>query len=550
MAAASQILSENARLLKSKASKYSILGVLIAAVTVVTATLLSAYFGNGNSLSVDAIVSIQKTNPVLWVLDLLPFFFAFWGQYTSSLMAFEAGAMVLDQTTDLRTQAATLEHQIAHQSTHDMLTGLPNRVLFIDRLEHALQMVRSEHEQLAVLILDLDGFKEINDTLGHHNGDRVLKSVATRMRNAIAISTTLARMGGDEFGIILTDISGPKDIEKVVRSIQMALEPQAVIEGVTINLAASMGAVLAPEHGRDADTLMQRADVAMYVAKDEHSGFVLYSSDLDAHSPQRLTLIGELRQAIQSSELELYYQPKVGGADGSVIGAEALIRWNHPRYGLLEPNEFIPMAERTGIIKELSIWVIRQALKDLDNWHAQAPGIELAINLTAHSLLDPEFPNVVAGLLAARAAARGTLSMEITESSLMADQERALQNLSQLSDMGIRIIIDDFGTGYSSMAYLKKLPIKEIKIDQTFITGMRTDKNDAIIVNAIIQLAHNLDLTVTAEGVETGEIYDKLRALGCNAMQGMYVGMPMKAPELAPWMDNWRQQHARQQGAA
>lgn len=549
MATASQILSENARLLKSKASKYSILGVLIAAGTVVIATLFSAYFNNGNSLSTDAVISAQKTNPVLWVLDLLPFFFAFWGQYTSSLMAFEAGAMVLDQTTDLRTQTASLEHQIAHQSTHDSLTGLPNRVLFTDRLEHALQTVRSAHEQLAVLIMDLDGFKEINDTLGHYNGDRVLKSAATRMQNVVSASTTLARLGGDEFGLILTDISGPKDLEKVVRSIQKALEPQAVLEGVTLNLAASMGAALAPEHGRDADTLMQRADVAMYVAKDEKRGYVLYSSDLDAHSPQRLTLIGELRQAIQDNELELYYQPKVSGKDGRVLGAEALVRWNHSRYGLLQPAEFIPMAERTGIIKELSIWVMRKALQDMDAWHSAVPGIEVAINLTAHSLLDPEFPNVVAGLLAARETSQGTLSMEITESALMGDQERVMNIISQLAEMGIRIGIDDFGTGYSSMAYLKKVPVKEIKIDQTFVIGMRTDKNDAIIVNAIIQLAHNLGLTVTAEGVETGETFDKLRALGCDAIQGMYIGMPMKAAELIPWMENWRATLQRQ-GAA
>lgn len=546
MAALSEVLSENARLLKSKASKRSIFGVLIAVVAVIAATLLSAYFTNGNSLSLNAVVNAQKTNPVLWVLDLLPFFFAFWGQYTSSLMAFEAGAMVLDQTNELRTQAATLEHQIAHQSTHDSLTGLPNRALFTDRLEHALHTVRSVKEQLAVLILDLDGFKEINDTLGHYNGDRVLKSAATRMRNAIAGSITLARLGGDEFGIILTDISGPKAIDNTVHSIKKALEPPAVLEGITISLAASMGAALAPGHGRDADTLMQRADVAMYVAKDEHRGYVLYSTDLDSHSPQRLTLIGELRQAMQANELELYYMPKVKGADGQILGAEGLARWNHPRYGLLKPADFIPMAERTGIIKELSIWVIRRALEDMDAWHAAVPGVEISINMTAHSLLDPDFPNVVAGLLAAREASRGVLCMEITESILVADQERTLNILNQLSEMGIRIGIDDFGTGYSSMAYLKKLPIREIKIDQTFVTGMNADKNDAIIVNAIVQLAHNLGLTVTAEGVETGDIFDKLRALGCDHMQGRYVGMPMKTSELAPWMQSWRhilQQH-------
>jgi len=549
MAVATQILSENARLLKQKASKYSILGVLIAALAVILATVISAYFSNGNSLSLEAVISAQSSNPVLWVLDLLPFFFAFWGQYTSSMMAYEGGAMVLDQTSELRTQAATLEQQIAHQSTHDSLTGLPNRTLFTDRLEQALQMVRSEHEQLGVLIMDLDGFKEINDTLGHYNGDRVLKSAATRMQNVVSGTTTLARLGGDEFGLILTDLSGPKDLEKVVHNIQKALEPQAVLEGVTLHLAASMGAALAPRHGRDADTLMQRADVAMYVAKDEKRGYMLYSTDLDAHSPQRLTLIGELRQAIQNNDLQLYYQPKVSGVDRRVLGAEALVRWNHARYGLLLPDEFIPMAERTGIIKELTNWVMRNALKDMDSWDAEFPGMSVAINITAHSLLDPEFPNAVAGMMATRESTRGALALEITESALMGDQDRVMSIISQLAEMGIHLSIDDFGTGYSSLAYLTKVSVKEIKIDQTFVIGMQTVKKDAIIVNAIIQLAHNLGLTVTAEGVESGENFERLRALGCDAMQGMYISMPMKAKELAAWMKDW-QTTLKRQGAA
>ena len=549
MAVATQILSENARLLKQKASKYSILGVLIAALAVIVATVISAYFSNGNSLSLEAVISAQSSNPVLWVLDLLPFFFAFWGQYTSSMMAYEGGAMVLDQTSELRTQAATLEQQIAHQSTHDSLTGLPNRTLFIDRLEQALQMVHSEHEQLGVLIMDLDGFKEINDTLGHYNGDRVLKGAATRMQNVVSGTTTLARLGGDEFGLILTDLSGPRDMEKVVHNIQKALEPQAVLEGVTIHLAASMGAVLAPQHGRDADTLMQRADVAMYMAKYEKRGYMLYSSDLDAHSPQRLTLIGELRQAIQNNDLQLYYQPKVSGVDRHILGAEALVRWNHARYGLLLPDEFIPMAERTGIIKELTNWVMRNALKDMDSWDAEFPGMSVAINITAHSLLDPEFPNAVAGIMATRESTRGALAFEITESALMGDQDRVMSIISQLAKMGIHLSIDDFGTGYSSLAYLTKVSVKEIKIDQTFVIGMQTVKKDAIIVNAIIQLAHNLGLTVTAEGVESGENFERLRALGCDAMQGMYISMPMKAKELAAWMKDW-QTTLKRQGAA
>lgn len=541
MASASQVLTENARLLKARASRYSILGIVIAVGTTIIATLLSAYVGNEHVLTLGGVIQSQKTNEVLWLLDGLPFFFGFWGQYTSSLMAYEAGAMVLDQTTDLRTHAATLENQIAHQATHDSLTGLPNRVLYTDRLTHALQIAQSEHGRIAVLILDMDGFKEINDTIGHYNGDRVLKSVGTRLQNAVGEGTTLARLGGDEFGLILTGIAEPADVERTVRSIQKALEPPSVLEGVTIDLAASIGVVISPNHGRDADTLMQRADVAMYVAKDEHRGYVMYSSDLDAHSPQRLTLIGELRQAIQNDELELYYQPKVGGGDRKLLGVEALIRWNHPRYGLLQPAEFIPMAERTGIIKELSVWVIRQALKNIDIWRKQAPDVEIAVNLTAHSLLDPEFPNVVAGLMAFRDVPRGSLFFEITESALMSDQQRALDVLDRLSEMGVQTVIDDFGTGYSSLAYLKRMPVCEIKIDRGFVSNMVSDSNDAVIVNAIIQLAHNLGLKVTAEGVETEDAAQKLQALGCDSMQGSLFGMPMRMDEINSWMLGHRQ---------
>ncbi|MDE2091705.1 MAG: EAL domain-containing protein [Gammaproteobacteria bacterium] len=549
MPAASQILSENARLLKQKASKYSLLGVLIAVLAVIFATLMSAYFGNGNSLTLEAVANAQKTNPVLWVLDLLPFFFAFWGQYTSSLMAFEGGAMVLDQTTELRTQAASLEQQIAHQSTHDSLTGLPNRMLFTERLEQALQMMRTQQSQLGVLIMDLDGFKEINDTLGHYNGDRVLKSVATRIQNAAGSGTTLARMGGDEFGLILIEVYGKRDLEKAARSIQKALEPPMVLEGVTLRLAASMGASLAPDHGRDADTLLQRADMAMYVAKDEKRGYVPYSGELDAHSPRRLTLIGELRQAIHDHQLLLYYQPKVSGLDRRILGAEALVRWKHARYGLLQPEEFIPMAERTGLIKELNNWMMRQALSDLGGWYAEFPDTRLGVNITSHSLLDPEFPNEVAGLLASRENTQGALTLEINESALMGDQERITGVIGQLSDMGIYLSIDHFGTGYSSLAYLTHVPVSEIKIDQSFVSGMLSNKKDGVIVNAVIQLAHNLGLKSAAEGVDGSEFFERLRNLGCDAMQGMFIGPAMNAAELLPWMQDWTRT-LEKQGAA
>ncbi len=535
MLTAKQVLQENVRLLRSKASKQAIIGTIIASITVVVATLLSAYFSNHYELTLASIIHAQATNPVLWLLDATPFLFGLWGQHTSTVIAYEAGAMVMDQTSDLRTRTVALENRISHDSTHDQLTDLPNRVLFVDRLEQALHLANTEKIELAILFLDLDHFKEINDSLGHHSGDRVLKSVATRIRNAVSDSVTVARLGGDEFGLILPRLRKEADILSTVKSIRKALEAPYVLEGLSLSLAASIGATCFPAHGRDADTLMQRAEVAMYWAKKDRSGYALYSPDQDKSSPHRLILLGELRQALQRQELTLQYQPIVNARSGTLISVEALVRWQHERYGVLLPDEFIPLAERSGFIRELTDWVLREALRDVAAWHDAGKELNVSVNVAAASLLDPEFANTVSGMLASFKLPENALTLEMTETTLLTDQERAYDTITRLSELGVQTSIDDFGTGYSSLAYLRKLPVSSIKIDRMFIADMANGANGEVLLNAIIQLAHALELHVTAEGVETADVAARLPRLGCDALQGFAISEPLPADKVANW---------------
>ncbi len=531
----SQILSDNVRLLKAKAAKPAIYGVTIAIGAVVIASALVSVINTGE-ISINGIVHAQSSNVALWALDLMPFIFAFWGQYVSSLIAYEAGAMVIDQTQDLRTKTTALEYQAMHDATHDALTDLPNRILLRDRLQQAIHSAQREDRPLAVLLLDLNRFKDINETLGHYQGDRLLKHVASRLKHVVRDADTLARLGGDEFAIILNPLSSLEDIHTVANKIQKALAPPYTLDGLNVDVQASVGAALYPEHGTDADTLLQRTDVAMYAAKQEKKSFVLYSDKLDQQSPRRLTLMSELREGIKNNELTLRFQPIVSNRTNGIHEVEVLVRWDHKIHGIMTPDEFIPMAERTGLIYPITQWVIKNALKQQAAWRAVGLDVGIAVNISAQTLLDPEFPDQVTGLIAAYDVSPQRITLEITESSIMFDQELALHILSRFADMGVRIAIDDFGTGYSSLSYLKKLPVSHLKIDKSFVLDMLANENDAIIVNATIDLGHNLGLKVIAEGVENEETLDRLRKRGCDAMQGYHINYPLRAEDFAPWI--------------
>ncbi|MCA1831008.1 MAG: EAL domain-containing protein, partial [Actinobacteria bacterium] len=416
----------------------------------------------------------------------------------------------------LRAEAAEKEHQ-AH---HDALTGLANRTLFHKRVHEAIAHARRADGRVAVMLMDLDRFKEINDTLGHHNGDTLLQEVAGRLAHAVGGSATIARLGGDEFAILVAPVLRPELALRVANDVLASLRRPFELDHLTLDVGGSIGVALFPEHGEIADTLLQRADVAMYSAKTSGRGVELYSPDSDQYSPRRLSLIGDLRRAIDRSELVLHYQPKVDLRSGKIVAAEALVRWKHPSFGFLNPDEFIVLAEQTGIIHQLTAYVLRSGLEECRRWLDRGLEIGVAVNISARNLVDTTLPDQVAELLAETAVDPALLTLEIVETSIMADPNRTLGVLDRLSAMGVGLSVDDFGTGYSSLSYLKRLPVTEVKIDKSFVLSMKDDPSDAAIVSSIVDLGTNLGLTVVAEGIEDAETSRRLLELGCRIGQG------------------------------
>lgn len=535
----------NVKIMKSQVTKYAVYGVIIAVVALVLATLISSYFQYGD-ISLGHLVESQKTNVTLWFLDAMPFVFAFWGQYTSSIMAYEASAMIIDQTADLKNLTVALEYKAAHDATHDTVTDLPNRVLLLDRLEQAIQLARRQEALLALLFLDIDNFQEINDTLGHYSGDRLLKQIVSRLQGVVRKSDTLARIGGHEFAILLQEVAENTNINHIIGKIQKTFIESFSIEKLALEIQFSIGIAVFPEHGKDVDTIMQRANVALYAAKHDSKKYAIYSSQLDKHNPHRLTMMGELRQAIENDELVLHFQPKISLHTHSIIGVEALVRWDHPKHGFMPPDDFIPMAERTGLIKPLSIWVLNHALGQAEKWHSQNLKLSIAINLSPTTFLDTELPNLVIGLLSLYDIPADFVIFEITESSMIKDPDLALEIMNRLTDKGIKISIDDFGTGYSSLAYLKNLPASEVKIDKSFVMDMLKNNNDTVIVKSIIDLGHNLSLNVVAEGVEDKETGVRLKALGCDVLQGYYFSKPLSNDDFLNWLSRKKNKKAVQ----
>ncbi len=446
--------------------------------------------------------------------------------------------MVQDVTQRKEAEAALLSQAElnAHQALHDALTGLANRTLFRSLIDHAVKPRRRTDARAAVLVMDLDGFKEINDSLGHAAGDELLVELGRRLKAALRSSDTVARLGGDEFGVLLPQARIPADVLRAVTRMQAAVGSPITIQGLSLSLEASIGIALYPDDGRDVETLLQCADGAMYHAKREKSGWAFYDPSRVRHDTARLTLTNELRHALDQRELVLYYQPKAILADGEVHAVEALLRWNHPLRGLVPPDEFIPMAQQTSLIKPLTLYVIDEALRQCRSWQDDGLRLAIAVNLSARTLVDADFPTQVAGLLERWHVDPALLEFEITESAMLADPLRTKVILEQLSAMGIRLSVDDFGTGYSSLAYLKRLPVNEIKVDRSFVMNMDEDEDDATIVRSTIDLGRNLGLDVVAEGVENERVWDRLKALGCTAAQGYYLSRAVPAPELRTWL--------------
>ena len=414
-----------------------------------------------------------------------------------------------------------------HQALHDALTGLPNRELFKDRIDQTVRASRRRGETAVVMIMDLDHFKEINDTLGHHMGDALLQEVSSRLRAALRDSDTVARLGGDEFGVLLPSVSHPEDAAAVAQQLLAHLRAPFVLDGMRLEIDASIGIALHPTHGADNETLQQRADIAMYSAKQAGRGYALFEPELDRHSPRRLALAGGLRSAVNEGEIRLYYQPKADLRTGRIIGCEALARWDHPDFGIVGPSEFVPIAEQTGLIMPLTSFVLDAAIRQVREWKDAGLELSVAVNLSARSFLDTQLAVEIPRLLGRHDVEAELLELEITESMLMTDPARAKATLARLSQIGLTLSIDDFGTGYSSLANLKRLPVDAIKIDKSFVIEMVVDASDAAIVRSTIELAHNLGLRVVAEGVESEDAWRDLEALGCDFAQGFYLSRPL-----------------------
>ncbi|MBI3547073.1 MAG: EAL domain-containing protein [Gammaproteobacteria bacterium] len=437
--------------------------------------------------------------------------------------------------TERKTQQATIEHQ----ALHDSLTNLPNRALLSDRLENSIQLATRQNTYLALVVMDLDRFKDINDTLGHQVGDMLLQQVGARLQRILRPVDTVARLGGDEFAILLpvTDATYANHIsQKIILSMKKAFE----LGQHSLYVGGSLGIAIFPQHGHDAETLIQHAEVAMYLAKRSNSVCAFYDASQDRHTVMRLELEKDLHEAIDNNSLELYYQPQFDLRFNKMIGVEALLRWRHPQRGMVPPDEMIPIAEQTGLIKPLTIWVLNTALRQCEMWRRDNIHLNVAVNLSVWNLQDPTLVDELKAMFATWRLPPSSLELEITESAMMADPNRAMEVLTNLDAMGVRLAVDDFGTGFSSLAYLKKLPVHALKIDKSFVMGMEKEENDATIVRSTIDLAHNLGLSVVAEGVENEETLKILALHGCDIAQGYYLGRPLSLTDIMKFIEDHR----------
>ncbi|MFJ2993510.1 putative bifunctional diguanylate cyclase/phosphodiesterase [Pandoraea sp. NPDC087047] len=452
-----------------------------------------------------------------------------------------------DETGDLARAFALMRNAIAEREERitelayvDTLTKLPNRAAFSDRMQSAITDAYRGGAPFAVILMDMDRFKEVNDTLGHHVGDHLLWEAGHRLSTGLKDSGYMvARLGGDEFAILVRG-GDQATAQQWATRLASALDEPIVVDGQTVDVGASFGIAVYPDHGSDMHTLLRRADLAMYVAKRSNLGVAVYEPDTESRDRDRLSLMSDLRHAIEHGGLYLCYQPQVDLSDGRAVRVEALVRWRHPKRGVVPPAEFIPFAERTGFIRVISRWVAAQAIATCAAWQARGVTLGMAINLSARDLVDVDLPDYLKRVMTEHALAPHWLCVEITESALMDDPEQALITMERLHRMGVHIAIDDFGTGYSSLSYLKRMPVGEIKIDRSFVKGMAHEQNDTLIVRSTIALGHSMGIRIVAEGIEDAVTLEKLRALGCDFAQGYFLSKPLPETELMAWAQTWQ----------
>ncbi len=531
----SELLNRNVDVLKSSVNRYGLYGLVISLLTILIANFIVSLQMTGE-VSFDSLMLAQKTNVALRILDLLPFMFAFWGQYTTTVMAHHASTIIIEETDELREETTEWKRKSLHHTSHDALTELPNRSSFYELLSEALHIASRENTNLVILYINLVGFRQVNDVYGNVSGDLILKEVTKRLQHLFHADNIVARLGGDKFTVLLEDDFEEKLFINEIKRIQKTLELPYIVDDTNIDISINIGISRYPDDGEIADELIQRAELAMFSAISANKAYLAYSPDLSQKNPRRVTLIGDLRRAIENDQLELNYQPKIDVISNEVTSVEALVRWTHPEHGRISPEEFVPLAERNRLIQPLTKWVVNSALRESAKWHKRGLNIGISINISAHDLSNPELPDVFSTLLVEHGVSPDWITLEITESSIMNDPKQALIVLNRLSEMNFRLSIDDFGTGYSSLAYLSKLPAQEIKIDQSFVMRMNENKSDALIVKATIDLGHNLGLKVIAEGVEDEEVWHRLKQMGCDILQGYFFSRPLEIDDLYKYL--------------
>ncbi|MFC4562894.1 putative bifunctional diguanylate cyclase/phosphodiesterase [Nocardiopsis mangrovi] len=432
--------------------------------------------------------------------------------------------------------SATLSVKREHQANHDELTGLANRKLLIVRTQEALAEAQQRKQRVGLLLLDLDRFKEVNDTLGHPTGDRLLQTVARRLTHSVRPGDLVARLGGDEFAVLLPQVRDSASAREVATRLRVSLAEPMRLDGMDFDLEASVGIALYPNHAPDFELLMQRADVAMYVAKEHRTGVELYAPHKDRNSTARLSLFGELRRALVEDELEMFYQPKVRLADRRAVGLEALVRWRHPQRGVLPPEEFVPMVEQSYLMRSFTHEVLEQTLPRIAAWGAEGFDVPVSVNLSARELLDPTLPDIVAAGLRRHGVRPDRLRLEISERVMVAEADAVTPTILALADLGVSLSLDDFGTGYFTLARLKGLPVEEIKIDESFVRRSVADPDGRVIVESAVDLVGTLGMHAVAEGVETEAVAAAMRAMGCYAAQGRFFAPPLEAGDVSAWL--------------
>lgn len=433
-------------------------------------------------------------------------------------------------------QAQAAERRLTQENVYDSLTKLGSRSHYFEHLDQAITVAARERKQMALLLMDLNRFREVNESLGHKVGDMLLEEVAGRLRGTFRASDLVARLGDDEFAVLLQTGAAPTGAVKAAGKLLGAMQEPFLVDDHQFLVGCSIGIALYPSHGHNAESLLRSAEIAMRTAKRNANGFVVYAGDDAEETQDQLTMAHDLRQAVENDQLELYYQPAIAMDTGHVCGAEALLRWHHPEHGMVPPDVFIPLAEQTGSIEGLTTWVLDTALKQWRTWHEQGTDIRISVNLSPLTLHNTAFPDTVRSMLARWRVPADQLVLEITESAIVSDAVRAAETVSRLNALGVRISIDDFGSGYSSLAYIRKLAIAELKVDKSYVFNMTRVNDDMVIVRTLIELAHNLGLQVVAEGVEDQETWDALANLGCEVSQGFYMSRPLCASDFTAWL--------------